>query len=220
MDTEPAGAAPAEPRLDLEDAERRAFIAKMHEISHRVAFDPRAWDEGLALEVASIFDGRAATWWTHRSPEYLRPLAEVIDAAGTRGGLCLDVGSGTSLHEATLLSRFDHVVAVDLSAEMLRLAERNGADLVRADASSLPIRDESADLIVCVNMFLFPGEYTRVLKDDGAITFISTSGMATPIYLSPANVTEALVAYGDARFATVSGTLGDACWTIARRTGR
>ncbi|MGB9113046.1 MAG: class I SAM-dependent methyltransferase [Acidimicrobiales bacterium] len=203
-----------------EDRERQGFITRLQTISREVAFDPRAWSPSLAREVGAIFDGRAATWWTHRSPEYFRPLAEAIDAAGAFGGVCIDIGSGISLHEETLRARFDRVVAIDLSAEMLRLADRSGTSLVRADASALPIRAKSVDLVVCVNMFLFAAEYTRVLRAGGAIIFVSTSGDRTPIYLSPRDVNDALVTYGDARFATVSGTSGDACWTIARRSER
>lgn len=192
----------------------------MHAIALAVAFDPHAWNAELAAEVRTVFDGRAATWWTHRSPQYFRPLAEAIDAAEAHGGVCLDIGSGISLHAEVLCGRFDQVAAIDFSAEMLRLAEQRDAHLVRADASALPIREQSVDFIVCVNMFLFPGEYTRVLRTDGTIAFISTSGPATPIFLSPTHVEAALVAHGDTRFATVSGTSGDAYWTIARRAGR
>lgn len=215
---DPAGATPAD--LEEENAQRQAFIARMHAISLAVAFDPHAWNQERASEVSTIFDGRAATWWTHRSPQYFQPLSDALDVAGARGGICVDVGSGISLHEVTLSSRFAHVVAVDLSAEMLRLAERQGESLVRADASAMPIRDHSVDLVACVNMFLFPHEYSRVLRSDGAIVFVSTSGAGTPIYLSPSDVQAALVANGDTHFATVSGTSGDACWTIARRSGR
>jgi SAM-dependent methyltransferase len=216
VDPEATGAAPGH----LGDAQRQSFIARMHAISLAVAFDPHAWNKERASEVRAIFDERAAMWWTHRSPQYFQPLADALDVAGTRGGFCVDVGSGISLHEVTLSSRFEHVVAIDLSAEMLRLAERRGESLLRADASAMPIRDHTADLIACVNMFLFPREYTRVLRPDGAIIFVSTSGAGTPIYLSPADVHAALVASGDGYFATVSGTSGDACWTIARRSGR
>ncbi len=211
-------AAPVDPRP--EGPEDEALTTRLQAISRAVALDPSAWNSSRATEVEAIFDQRAATWWTHRSPEYFRPLAEAIDAAGALGGVCVDIGSGTSLHEATLQTRFDHVVAVDLSAEMLRLADRSGTSLVRGDASALPIRDKSVDLVVCVNMFLFPGEYTRVLRADGVIIFVSTRANKTPIYLSPEDVNDALVIKGDARFATVSGTSGEASWTIARRTER
>jgi predicted TPR repeat methyltransferase len=203
-----------------ESDERQAFIARMQEVARAVAFDRRSWSPDLAFEVRTIFDDRAAGWWTHRSPQYIRPLTDAIEAAGARGGVCLDIGSGVSLQEETLCARFDRVIAIDISAAMLRLAERHCAELVRADASALPILDKSVDFIVCVNMFLFPGECTRVLRETGTIAFISTSGSGTPIYLSPEDVRDALIAYGDSRFATVSGTSGDAFWTIARRAVR
>jgi predicted TPR repeat methyltransferase len=200
-----------------EDRERRAFITRMQSIARAVAFDPSAWKPSLASEIESIFDGRAATWWMHRSPEYLRSLEEALDVAGVLGGSCVDVGSGISLHGATLRRRFDHVVAIDFSAEMLRLADRTGTRLVRADASALPVSDGSVDVLVCVNMFLFPREYARALQRNGTIIFVSTSGNRTPIYLSPKDVRDALIRWGDAGFATVSGTCRDACWTVARR---
>jgi hypothetical protein len=47
-------------------------------------------------------------------------------------------------------------------------------------------------VVALVNMFLFPAEVTRVLRDDGVLLWVSTNGDATPIYLSPADVLLAL----------------------------
>lgn len=198
-------------------ASRPEFVSQMQAISHRIAFEPASWSEGLAGEIRAIFDSRAPDWSSHDTPGYVAPLEAAIDVAGISGGICLDVGAGTTIQEQVLSGRFDGVVALDISAEMLALADPGGAHLVRADASQLPIRDAVIDVIVCVNMFLFVAEYSRVLNESGAIVFVSTSGTGTPIYLDPDDVAKALRLHGDQRFETTTGTIGPSCWTVARR---
>ena len=76
-------------------------------------------------------------------------------------GPCLEVGSGTGLarHAGRALLA---VVAVDLSAEMLRRSPA-GRAARSGDAARLPFASGSAGSLVLVNMLLFPAESDRVL---------------------------------------------------------
>ena len=194
-----------------------AFTARMHEISHLVAFDPGSWSQEMANEVRSIFDLRAENWFIHETDAYLAPLDAALQAGEIVGRHCLDIGSGTAIHETTLASRFDHVTAVDFSLQMLRNAKRGQADFVLADAAQLPFADHSADAIVLVNMFLFAAESARVLKPEGSLVFVSTRANETPIYLDPGDVAAAMTRLDDSSLVATTGATGPGCWTIVRR---
>ena len=86
---------------------------------------------------------------------------------------------------------FESVVSIDLSREMLSLASTRSRQ-IQADASLLPVRPGSVATVALINMFLFPDEVARVLRPDGVVLWVSTSGDATPIYLPPADVLKAL----------------------------
>ena len=104
------------------------------------------------------------------------------------------------------------VVSLDLSKEMVSLAARDGLR-AEADASVLPVRSGSVSVVALVNMFLFPAEVARVLTDEGVVLWVSTNGDATPIYLSPAEVLEAL----PGAWHGTSAQAGWGTWLTARR---
>ena len=83
--------------------------------------------------------------------------------------------------------------------------------LIQADASLLPLHSGSVDAVVCVNAFLFPAEYRRVLRSGGAVVFVSTRGDHTPIYLPPAEVARALGARNG-----VTSEAGTGTWTAVK----
>jgi ubiquinone/menaquinone biosynthesis C-methylase UbiE len=126
-------------------------------------------------------------------------------AASRSPGLCLEVGSGTGVAAKLLVERFERVVAVDLSMEMLRRAPSGPAQRVRADGARLPLRDHSVQALVLVNAFLFPAEVDRVLAPDSALVWVSSNADQTPIYLSAADVADALPG-------SWSGRAADAGW--------
>lgn len=73
--------------------------------------------------IAAFFDGRAANW--DRETVYREPIIqEILDRAEIRGGVdVLDVACGTGVLFADYLKRkVASVTAIDLSAEMARLA--------------------------------------------------------------------------------------------------
>ncbi|MHB8458327.1 MAG: class I SAM-dependent methyltransferase, partial [Acidimicrobiales bacterium] len=166
------------------------------------------------------FDDLAPEWHSRGGQERLEPTRDALErGAVPPGGLAIEIGSGIGLQTPALLDTFDHVVSVDFAPEMLgRSPRRAGVSLLRADAASLPFSDHSADAIVCVNAYLFPYEYARVIGQAGQIVFVSTSGDQTPIYLSPERVTEALgPALGPVR--AVTSMHGSGIWTVVTRSG-
>jgi ubiquinone/menaquinone biosynthesis C-methylase UbiE len=124
----------------------------------------------------------------------------------------VEVGSGTGNATADLQQAFHHVVSLDLSREMLRLASSRG-HLIQSDASALPLRTGSAAVVVLINMFLFPAETSRVLADDGVLLWVSTNGEETPIYLPPADVLGAL----PGTWGGTTSRAGWGTWLTARR---
>ncbi len=192
--------------------------AAMQSLTRELAFDPEGWTPARLERVRQLFDGLAPEWHTRESEDRRRPLRDALARGGIgKGPLCLEIGSGTGLQTAPLLEHFDHVVSVDLSAQMLALSpRRSGVTLVRADAARLPVRDGGAGAVVCVNAYLFPAEYARVLSRRGRIVFVSVSGDQTPIYLPPADVLAALEgALGPCE--AMTSRVGFGIWTVVWR---
>lgn len=153
------------------------------------------WDQDAALLVTETFDLLAPDWHTRTSPE----RTAVVEDALTRGldplighaRLAVEPGSGIGTYSPILAGRFDRVLSVELSWEMLALAGDHTLR-VRADGGRLPIRDHSADAVVLINAFLFPEEVDRVLAPAGVLVWVSSSGEHTPIFLSVDEVAAAL----------------------------
>jgi SAM-dependent methyltransferase len=172
------------------------------------------WDAAARAEVARLFDELAKEWHTRTSPERAAVVRDALDRGGVAGGgTVLEVGSGIGAYSATLAERFRQVVAVELSAEMLRLAAGEPASRDEADASSLPVGDASVDAVVLVNMFLFPAEVDRVLGPGGCVVWVNSSGESTPIHLTPEEVAEAL----PGRWTGVTSRAGVGLWAVLRR---
>jgi hypothetical protein len=190
----------------------------MQSLTRELAFDPNGWTPERLDRIRRLFDELAPEWHTRGGEDRRRPLRDALARGGLeRAALCVEIGSGTGLQTPPMLEHFAHVVSIDLSASMLELAPKiHGVDLVRADASRLPIRTGAVEVIVCVNAFLFPAEYARVLSRRGRIVFVSVSGEQTPIYLSPADVLAAMEgALGPCD--GVTSRVGFGIWTVVWR---
>jgi SAM-dependent methyltransferase len=207
------------PRVIADNPERPdlgELAASMQELTRHIATDREAWTPEKATEMLRLFDSLAPAWPERDRPERHDALADALTRGGPlRGGLCLEVGAGTGNETGDLQAAFDVVVSIDLSRAMLSLASPRGRQ-VQADASLLPVRTGSAAVVALINMFLFPAEVARVLQPDGVVLWVSTNGHATPIYLSPAEVLEAL----PGTWHGISSHAGWGTWLAARRETR
>ena len=183
----------------------------MRKVTEGVAFDG-AWDDTRRDKVRDLFDDMAADWGTRFSDEREASILDALDRGRPADGKVLELGAGSGLGTARLVERFDDVVALDLSMEMLR-HQPELAPKVRADASILPFPDGAADLVVLVNMLLFPAEVDRVLAPGGSVLWINTNGHETPIHLSPEAVVEAL----PGEWTATAGRAGTGLWASVRR---
>ena len=89
-------------------------------------------------------------------------------------GSAIDVACGTGLSTRALRAVSDHVVGVDVSAEMVRRASTQPAHFVVGAAEELPFRDGSFELATVASaIHWFPpaatDELRRVLKQDGLL---------------------------------------------------
>lgn len=186
-------------------------VSPMREVTETVAFDA-AWDFSRREKVRELFDGMAAEWSSRATPEREASILDALDRGGLAGGTVIELGSGTGIGTGHLIERFNDVVALDLSMAMLH-HQPDLAPKVQADASVLPFRDDAADLLVLVNMLLFPAEVDRVLRPGGGLLWINTLGHETPIHLSPEAVVDAL----PGSWTATAGRAGSGLWAAVQR---
>lgn len=186
----------------------------MRQVTEDVATDIDTWTPELAQLVAAFFDDMAPTWAEGRTDRNT-VLADALDRGGPLRGPVVEIGAGTGIGTAVLADRFDHVVAGDLSGEMLGLLPSELASRVRLDASRLPFARGSVGTLVCVNMFLFAPEVRHVLAPGGALVWVNSIGTRTPIHLSAEAVASAL---GD-DFDVVASEADWGTWAVAHRSG-
>ena len=186
-------------------------VSPMREVTETVAFDA-AWDFSRREKVRELFDGMAAEWSSRATPEREASILDALDRGGLAGDTVIELGSGTGLGTGHLIERFDDVIALDLSMEMLR-HQPVLVPKVQADASMLPFPGDAADLLVLVNMLLFPAEVDRVVRPGGGLLWINTLGHETPIHLSP----EAVVGALPGSWTATAGRAGSGLWAAVQR---
>jgi ubiquinone/menaquinone biosynthesis C-methylase UbiE len=124
------------------------------------------------------------------TPDITQQRMRTLEALHLKAGeFVLDVGCGTGLlaHDmAILVGAGGRVVGVDLSKDMLVLAERRCANLPQvhlkqSKAENLPEGDKSFDAVTCVQVLLYLSDVStalsemhRVLKPGGRIAIIET----------------------------------------------
>jgi len=151
--------------------------------------------------IEQLFDG-AATSYDRVGPSIFtqfgaRLVEEISIAPGMR---VLDIATGTGavlLPVAQRVGREGHVVGIDLSAAILREAERvvhaeslTNVELRKMDAEHLQFPDQSFDVVTCAfAFFLFPNmedalrEMYRVCKPGGCVAV--TNFNKTPMPFDP-----------------------------------
>ena len=180
-----------------------------------------SWGADRRADVASFFDELAKDWSGSRSAEQ---RASALDDVFVRAadwvpratGFALELGVGSGMFTPTLVKRWGTVVAADISPAMLAEVPPGLAPVMRADASRLPLVDRSTHLIVLANMFLFPAEMDRVLADGGAIVWLNSRGVNTPIHLTTEAVLDAL----PGEWSAVESQFGAATWAVCRRSSQ
>lgn len=187
----------------------------MRKVTRGVAFEGK-WNGERAHKVADLFDGLAGEWTEGRgNATRTAPLHDALDrGALPLDGRWLELGSGTGVGSRIISEQVESLVCTDIASEMLRLSVAD-APRFRSDASSLPMPDDAVDVVVMINMLLFPSEVDRVLRPDGAALWINTNGDQTPIHLPPDDVVDALP--GDWHGTT--SRAGTGFWLVARRAG-
>jgi SAM-dependent methyltransferase len=145
----------------------------------------------------------AAEKWKAKSAAMGTPVTEaLVDYAQPQPGMkVLDLASGTGEPAITLAGRVGpegHVTALDLSAELLEIAEKrararglSNVTTHRGDAHSLPFAENSLDLATSrfgVMFFRDPtaalGEVRRVLKPDARACFVAWGPFDQPYWQS------------------------------------
>ena len=166
-----------------------------------------------AEAVQTLFDSMAGEWHRHDVPERLIALEDALQRSDLPAGVLVELGAGTGIG-TKVIARFRPVhAAIDLSAGMLAQAPPGLAPWTRADASQLPLADRSVDVLVLLNMLLFPAEVDRVLAPGGALVWVNTVGEATPIHLSPEAVVDAV----PGEWIADASRAGAGIWCVARR---
>ncbi|MGI9431562.1 MAG: class I SAM-dependent methyltransferase [Myxococcota bacterium] len=188
----------------------------MRKVKRQVAFESDGWGTERAMKVRALFDGLASEWQARDTAERGEALLDALERGGLGRGeaRCLELGCGTGAGTRVLSDRFHTVVAIDLSSEMLARAPAACAQRVQADACALPLRSGSLDIVVLVNMLLFPAELDRVLAPDGILVWVNSLGDATPIHLSAEDVQAAL----PGGWTGVASEAGWGTWCTLRRT--
>lgn len=115
-----------------------------------------------------------------RIKSVLKEVEEYIET-GNSNRRVLDIGCGTGNLLEKLLSRFDNVIGIDLSGDMLssassKLEGNDNLKLVRGEVSSLPFKDDYFDMVSAYSLlhhlpsFSDPvSEISRVLRDGGVL---------------------------------------------------
>lgn len=190
-------------------------------LTRQIAFEG-AWSGKLREQFAATFDAMAPTWPTG---DWLDIEAQLDDALG-RGvrGLVgddgdlrhvVDLGGGNGRASGVIRSHLGGVVVADVSIEMLWRVPRSVAPGVLADGACLPFADNSLDVVVAANMFLFPAEMHRVLREGGLLVWINSQGADAPIHLSAHEVDSAL----PGEWSGVCSMLREANWSVHRMDG-
>ena len=163
----------------------------MRRLTRAIAFGER-WTPDDAERVAGVFDGLAADWSErHVDPRKAAPVLDAIERGRPPlDGRWIELGSGTGAGCRVIDDHVREHISVDLSAAML--AHAPAAPKVRADSSRLPFPDDVADVVLMINMLLFPAEVDRILNPGGRVLWVNTLGDQTPIHLPPDDVARAL----------------------------
>lgn len=154
-----------------------------------------AWDTEATKAVTDVFNHLAPEWHTRTTPQRTQVVADAIERGlvplQTGREMAVEVGSGIGTYSSLLALIFEQVISVEIAWEMVSRAG-DESHRIQGDGNLLPVGDVTADSMVMINAFLFPGEVSRVLRVGGVVLWVNTSGEDTPIHLSSEDVVEAI----------------------------
>ena len=177
------------------------------------------WNSNLVEEVKKLFDEKASEWSTTRNiPSRGIPVLDALERGEVYGEKVVDLGAGTGLATQLLVNKFESVVALDISKEMIKNSVTPETPQVCADGCCLPFASNSIDVFLVMNMILFPNEIERCLKDEGFLVWVSSRGPETPIYLPPEEVIDLMSANSEVSWFGVSAYAIEGSWLVARRS--
>lgn len=143
--------------------------------------DKARHEKAMHEQVAEMYRRRDA----HRfAADFQRERNDILMSLTptARDAVALDLGCGTGITLLDLSERYDRVVGVDLSREMLagfdpaRVAPGRSVSIAQADMAALPLRSGSIDLVLCRSALHHMddevgvlAEACRVLKPDGRL---------------------------------------------------
>ena len=124
---------------------------------------------------ATDWDRRSENMWERGSRKDIIPF---IEKHVPNGSVMLDVGCSSGYSSKKLYEKGYHVTGIDISDEMIQLAERSTKNtdirFHQADVNSLPFKNETFDATVTINVLEWTNipahalqEMTRTLKQDG-----------------------------------------------------
>jgi SAM-dependent methyltransferase len=170
--------------LAMAEVEDEAFAARCGEDRRHLA----AIRSGREKHAGEFFARHAPEWDNIRS--LLGPAQKVeaglLKGLGSGLGRLLDIGTGTGRIAELLADKADHVVALDRSPEMLRLARARLQklpaerwELVQGDFSALPFEADTFDTIVLHQVLHYAhepsfalAEAARVCRPGGRIAIV------------------------------------------------
>jgi ubiquinone/menaquinone biosynthesis C-methylase UbiE len=171
------------------------------------------------------FDAIAPKWDTMRMEDTFAPFETALRAVDPPPRKVLDLGTGTGEGAFVIGRHFSdaEITGADLSERMLEQARRRTppelaarVHFESADASALPYRDSSFDLVTHANMIPFFDEVARVVAPGGQALFAYSSGPTTPIYVPNERLRDELGRRGFTEFAEFTAARGGAL--LARKS--
>jgi SAM-dependent methyltransferase len=137
------------------------------------------------------YDGYAEWYEGFRPAMHTEELEALESLLGPGKGCCLDLGCGTGLAAAAVAELGWSVVGVDISRDVLAVAESRGVEVLEASADALPFEDGSFDAAVSfwthTDVDDFPGamrEVARVLRPGGPFVYVGCH----PCFVGPHSV--------------------------------
>jgi ubiquinone/menaquinone biosynthesis C-methylase UbiE len=126
------------------------------------------------LEIARLYDSSSSIYNKRYKEIQFRKYSHIGDIF-TRSGTTLDVGCGTGLLFCLLGEKAGLLVGVDTSRKMLQIASRHmkgeaKGDLIRADAESLPFRENVFATVTSVTVLQNLSEPQKAIGEIARVT--------------------------------------------------